>query len=91
LWLTLAARANHLAARIGAAAGDALLHPVEANEIFVRIGEAAAAQLREAGFEFYDWGAARSGEARFVVSWNQAEEDVEALCTALRALAARGP
>lgn len=91
LWLTLAARANHLAARIGAAAGGALLHPVEANEIFVRIGEASAARLREAGFEFYDWGAARSGEARFVVSWNQAEEDVEALCTALRALAARGP
>jgi threonine aldolase len=91
LWLTLAARANHLAARIGAAAGGALLHPVEANEIFVRIGETAAARLREAGFEFYDWGAARSGEARFVVSWNQAEEDVEALCTALRALAARGP
>ena len=62
LWLTLAARANHLAARIGAAAGGALLHPVEANEIFVRIGEASAARLREAGFEFYDWGAARSGE-----------------------------
>ena len=91
LWLTLAARANHLAARIGTAAGRVLLHPVEANEIFVRIGESSAARLREAGFEFYDWGAARSGEARFVVSWNQPEEDVEALCSALRALPASGP
>jgi threonine aldolase len=91
LWLTLAARANRLAARIGVAAGSALLHPVEANEIFARIGESAAARLREAGFEFYDWGASGSGEVRFVVSWNQDEADVEALCSALRALDATDP
>jgi threonine aldolase len=91
LWLTLAARANRLAAGIGAAAGSALLHPVEANEIFARIGESAAARLRAAGFEFYDWGASGSGEVRFVVSWNQDEADVEALCSALRALDATDP
>ncbi|MFM8518015.1 MAG: threonine aldolase family protein [Nevskiaceae bacterium] len=86
LWLTLAAHANRLAARVGHAAGTALLHPVEANEIFARIGEPSAAQLRGAGFEVYDGGASGSGEVRFVVSWNQTEEDVEALCSALRAL-----
>lgn len=86
LWLRLARRANQLAARLGVAAGTALLHPVEANEVFLHIGESGAARLRELGFEFYDWGAEGSGEARLVVSWNQPDEDVEALCSALGSL-----
>lgn len=86
LWLRLAARANAHARRIGEAAGALRLERVEANEIFVRPGAAGIASLRSQGFEFYDWGAEGSGEARFVVSWDQADEDVDALCTALRAL-----
>jgi threonine aldolase len=86
LWLRLAARANAHARRIGEAAGALRLEPVEANEIFVRPGAAGIASLRSQGFEFYDWGADGSGEARFVVSWDQADEDVDALCAALRAL-----
>jgi threonine aldolase len=86
LWLRLAARANGLARQLGEAAGDLRLQPVEANEVFVRPGDAGIAALRTQGFEFYDWGAAGSGEARFVVSWDQSEEDVAALCAALRAL-----
>jgi threonine aldolase len=85
LWLRLAAGANAHARQIGAAAGGLLMHPVEANEIFVRPGAAAIAALRAQGFEFYDWGASDSGEARFVVSWNQSQDDVDALCAALRA------
>ena len=50
-------------------------------------GGVALAALRELGFEFYDWGASGSGEARLVVSWNQPEEDVDALCVALARLA----
>jgi threonine aldolase len=86
LWLRLAGRANALARRIGAAAGERLMHPVQANEIFAQLGDEGCAALRAAGFEFYDWGATGSGEARFVVSWNQPEEDVARLCAALRPL-----
>jgi threonine aldolase len=83
VWQRNARRANDLAQRIGRAAGPSLLHPVEANEVFVRLGEGRKAQLREAGFEFYNWGPAGSGEARFVASWDQREQDVTALVNAL--------
>ncbi len=83
LWRRNAVRTNTLAQRIGAAAGAALLHPVEANEVFVRLGAERCAALRAAGFDFYDWGAPSASEARFVVSWDQPEEDVERLCAAL--------
>jgi threonine aldolase len=83
LWRRNAERSNQLALRIGAAAVERLLGPVQANEVFVSLDAEAKHQLRQAGFEFYDWGAAHSGEARFVVSWDQREEDVSALCAAL--------
>jgi threonine aldolase len=83
LWQRNARRANEFAQRVGRAAGDSLLHPVEANEVFVRLGEPRKAQLRSAGFEFYDWGPKDCGEARFVVSWDQREQDVTVLVEAL--------
>src|SRR5262249_44800310 len=67
-----AARTNSLAQRIARAAGTMLLYPCEANEVFVRPGEERKQALRASGFEFYDWGAEFSGEARIVVSWEQA-------------------
>ena len=85
VWKRNAVRANGFARRIGDAAGSALLYPVEANEVFLRLGGARKRGLREAGFEFYDWGSERSGEARVVVSWDQPEEEVVALCRALGA------
>ncbi len=84
VWQRNAARTNRLAQDIARAAGAALLHPVEANEVFVGLGTARCEALRAAGFEFYDWGAASTGEARLVVSWDQPEADVAALCAALR-------
>jgi threonine aldolase len=83
VWQRNARRANAFAQRIGRAAGKTLMHPVEANEVFARLGEERKADLRAGGFGFYDWGPARSGEARFVASWDQREEDVAALCKAL--------
>jgi len=83
LWRRNAERSNQLARRIGAAAAERLLAPVEANEVFIGLGDEVKRELRHAGFEFYDWGPERSGEARFVVSWDQPEEDVGALCAAL--------
>jgi threonine aldolase len=83
VWQRNARRANAFAQQIGRAAGTTLMHPVEANEVFARLGEERKAGLRAAGFGFYDWGPARSGEARFVASWDQREDDVAALCKAL--------
>ena len=84
LWQRNAQRTNRLAQEIAIAAGPALLHPVEANEVFLGLGVERRNALRAAGFEFYDWGVERLGEARFVVSWDQPPEDVPALCEALR-------
>ena len=83
LWLANARAANRAAAMIGEAAGDRLLHPVEANEIFLQLTAAEAAALRAAGFDFYDWGA---GAARLVTSWHHRAEDVSPLANAIRAL-----
>ena len=84
LWQRNARRANEMAQRIGRATGSALLQPVEANEVFARLGDERKARLRNAGFEFYDWGPQTSGEARFVASWDQPEEEVAALVSALQ-------
>lgn len=84
VWRRNAARANGLARQVGAAAGSALLYPVEANEVFLKLGDEGKKQLREAGFEFHPWGSESAGNTRFVVSWDQPESDVAALCKALR-------
>ena len=86
LWRRNAAHANRLARRIGGSAGTRLLYPVEANEVFLRLGEPARQTLRARGFEFYDWDAPAAGLARLVTSWDQSEQDVEALCAALSEL-----
>jgi threonine aldolase len=86
VWLRNARRTNDLAQKIGRAAGKFLMHPVEANEVFLALGQERKQALRQAGFEFYDWNAASSGQTRFVVSWDQRDEDVFALCAALEKL-----
>jgi len=86
LWLRLADRSNQLAKRLGEGAGAHLSVPVESNQVFIKPGVAALAKLRAAGAEFLDWGAAGSGEARLVVSWNQSEADVDAMRDLLASL-----
>jgi threonine aldolase len=83
LWIANARAANRGAALLGAAAGARLIHPVEANEVFLRMTPAEAATLRAAGFEFYDWAA---GEVRLVTSWDQPEDEVAALAAAIARL-----
>jgi threonine aldolase len=83
LWLDNARAANAAAQTIGNAAGDRLVYPVEANEIFVRATSAEAEGLRARGFDFYDWG---PDEIRFVTSWDQSGEPVEQLAAAIAAL-----
>lgn len=83
VWLRNAQRVNGLAASLAARAEQWLMYPVEANEIFLSLGTERRQRLRDQGFEFLDWGAADSGEARFVVSWDQPHSDVDALAAAL--------
>ena len=82
-WLDNARAANAGAALLADAAGNRLLHPVEANEVFLTMFPAEAAQLRAQGFDFYDWA---DNEVRFVVSWDQLRAEIDALAAALRAL-----
>ena len=83
LWLENARSANAAAAELATAAGDRLLHPVEANEIFLRLTGAEREALRSQGFSFYDWG---GDAARLVTAWNSPADHVAALAQAIRAL-----
>jgi len=85
LWLDNGRAANAGAALIADAGGARLVHPAQANEVFLRVTPAEAAALRAQGFDFYDWG---PGEARLVVSWDQREADIRPLADAIRALGA---
>ena len=83
LWLDTARAANDAAQALARAAPGRLVHPVEANEIFLRVSAEEAESLRGQGFDFYDWG---PGEIRLVTSWDQKGEPVERLAEAIAAL-----
>jgi threonine aldolase len=88
-WRRNAERANRLAGNIARTLGERLTVPCTTNQVFARLGDANIAALSQQGFAFYPWGPAGSGEARFVVSWDTPERDVDALCAALTTLVAR--
>ena len=58
-WLDYAAHANAMAARLAAGiegiTGARILHPVQANEIFVSLPETVLKGLEGDGFGFYRW------------------------------------
>ena len=83
LWLENARHANAAAQELAGAAPDRLLHPVEANEVFLRLTAAEREALRTQGFSFYDWG---DEAARMVTAWNSPMEHVTALARAIAAL-----
>lgn len=83
IWLANARHANAAAAEIGTACAGRLMHPVEANELFVRCTPAERAALRDQGFGFYDWG---DDAARLVTAWNTREQDATALAKAVASL-----
>ncbi|RDC61070.1 L-threonine aldolase [Alteripontixanthobacter maritimus] len=82
LWLENARAANHAAASL-AGAEDRLMHPIEANEVFLRCTAAERELLRAQGFGFYDWGA---DAARFVMSWDASPDAATALGEAVSRL-----
>lgn len=83
LWLNNARAANAAAREIASACGERLMHPVEANELFVRLAPAEREALRAQGFAFYDWGA---DAARFVTAWNSDPAAAAALARAIGGL-----
>lgn len=83
LWLTNARTANAAAAKLAKAAGDRLVYPVEANELFVRMTAEEAASIRAQGFDFYDWA---PGEVRLVTSWDQDMDAVARLAAVIESL-----
>lgn len=83
LWLANGRAANAAAQALATSATDRLLHPVQANELFIRLSADEAADLRAQDFDFYDWG---DGAARLVTNWSQDAASVAPLAAALKAL-----
>lgn len=83
VWLDNARAANAAAQALAKAAPQRLLHPVEANEVFLKATPDESAALRSKGFEFYDW---RPGEIRLVTSWDSDRQAVDKLAEAIAAL-----
>jgi threonine aldolase len=86
LWRRNAAHANgmaqKLAAGLGRVSGVTVLHPVEANEIFVRMPDALAAFLRKNEFLLHDWPPSGAGGRRLVTSPMTTEAEVDGLLAA---------
>lgn len=91
LWLRNAAHANAMARRLaeGLAAlpGAEILHPVEANAVFVRLPESVAVGLRARGAVYYDWPAAGPGAVRLVTAFDTPAAAVDRFLAAAQALA----
>ena len=83
LWIANGRAANDGAALLGQAAGERLIHPVEANEVFVRMTPDEAAAVRAQDFDFYDWA---DGEVRLVTAWDTDRVAIASLAEAIAAL-----
>ena len=86
LWLRCASHANAMARRLADAVRQAprleITRPVETNAVFATLPAAATAALQEQ-FPFYVWDE-RTGEVRWMCSWDTTEEDVDVFSVALR-------
>lgn len=90
-WLKNATHANAAAAKLEAGfraiPGVEFLAAREANAVFVRLPPEVAVGLRERGWKFYTFIGA--GGARFMCTWDTADEDVNALLDDARSLMAQ--
>jgi threonine aldolase len=77
--------ARELADDLKTVAGVEIVHPVEANAVFVRMPEVLLKGLLDRGWYFYTF--IGTGEARLMCSWQTTEEDVAELVSDLRDLA----
>jgi threonine aldolase len=82
-WSARAAHANAMARRLAAAMPFPILHPVEANGVFVAMDEPTLARLNAAGWFIYRF---IDGSARFMCSWATTAEAVDELAETLARL-----
>lgn len=78
-----AAHANAMARRLAAAMPFKVLHPVEANAVFVEMDEPTLARLHATGWFVYRF---LDGSVRFVCSWATTEAAVDEVLQALKGL-----
>lgn len=83
-FLRHAAHANAMARKLAAAMPFKVLHPVEANAVFVEMDDAALARLHASGWFVYRF---LDGSVRFVCSWATTAAAVEELSETLKGLA----
>jgi threonine aldolase len=86
LWLLLAGHANAMARRLAAllaSAGGVIVHPVEANEVFVRLAPETSRRLSAAGAVHHPWPEDGPDAHRFVASWATSGDDIATVEQAL--------
>ncbi|RXZ71734.1 threonine aldolase family protein [Agromyces albus] len=98
LWLESAGHANAMARRLrdaldaGIAAGElpglGFTQQTQSNGVFATLPAGVADRLRERGFRFYDWDAAK-GEVRWMCSFDTSEADIDAFVAGIREELAR--
>ncbi len=88
LWLKNAARANTMATKLAREFVNLplvkLLHPVEANELFLELPENVINGVLADGFKFYRWQGESSNTVRIVTAFDTKEEDVNALIESVK-------
>ncbi|HEX3918111.1 MAG TPA: beta-eliminating lyase-related protein [Caulobacteraceae bacterium] len=83
-WITRAAHANAMAAKLASLSPFKVLHPVESNGLFVEMDEPTYQRLVGQGWHVYRF---TDGSVRFMCSWATTDETVEEMGAVLRALA----
>ena len=97
LWLENARHANAMALRMAqglkSVAGAKVLHPVEANELFVAMPEESVKSLESKGFDFYRWPLQAAGSGvtiRLVTCFATLSADVDEFIAAAASIKPRG-
>jgi threonine aldolase len=83
-WTRGAAHAHAMAQRLAALSPFEVVHPVEANAVFVAMDAAALGRLNAAGWAHYRF---LDGSVRMMCSWATTPEAVDAFAAALKAVA----
>ena len=83
-WQARAGHANAMAGRLAAAMPFPIVHPVEANAVFVDMDAAALARLQATGWFVYRF---IDGSVRFMCSWATTAEAVDELAADLKSVA----
>ncbi len=81
-WTTRAAHANTMAQRLAAAMPFRIVHPVEANGVFVEMDEPTLRRLRDTGWFVYRF---IDGTVRFMCSWATSAQVVDEIADVVAA------